>query len=900
MPEAMTENAVDSPFKFCDPDVIALFPVRYALTGTKLSQIAEGSRSIAIPTSKDSLTDHELRRIRAGYVYVYGDNDTWRVYRYLANPHSDENSTLDFDDAERDSSAVYRFYEIEWSNGADSTWRKKSAPSPFVTLSATVTTAWIAYSEERWPPHMLELLEVNIGLREKVMTKIDLSQEETPHSFKLDQLSEKVADFNEGTPQDPAENQMRYTQLQPEHTGFIATLCDRNLETARAVVLRDDLGEISDLGVLHLQIAHAVQQFSREHYYATSMADCVDLIKDNVDENLSWWKSWTGNHPLNPEFSTLREQVAADIAAQRARPEAIVNLMADVFARSGNFSAKTEIEVATNGIKAINTLRHAEVWEYAWFLIGRSWQFAAVTPVGTAIMGAVSMGQAPGKLNDWYKSMDLLLKASIEGTYVHSFKTLRHFNFALSSQAHAFATEWVTRPSGLQMMQKVLKPFGIPVVHRNVPIEEVTQTIRAQFAQSGLVNAHAAIDAATGNISSARTPLLNVPMIEGTIQTDVSAGGQAHFQRLHDAENVLKGAGLLAGLVTTYSALGQLSKMTEPSTRIKSVTPAGAAANNEIVQVISELVGLLDGAKGVAAMRGSANLSGIRAKAMESLFQTGSRLNTSNIRVLSAITRGNAIAPNLSRLVTLANAALAISAAIALGKSIEGFKRGDTAAFIGNALVAAGSIIMIVTGATGIGAVVGLVLIAVGTAVTIFADSDLEAWVRGSFWGEGFYVYWDVRRDESFEKQLEDSKAIAVPNSEISAFHKQELEAFLDLIGGVKLENATPGDRKLEIACSALKSPADVSKLEVKLTQLVVVASPAGGGATSVPLQGVTHQLRYVGPGRAEIEFRNYTPPKRSFGLGMSTSDVVTATVSFPKHQGGKWTHKLSIKGEDL
>ena len=102
-----------------------------------------------------------------------------------------------------------------------------------------------------------------------------------------------------------------------------------------------------------------------------------------------------------------------------------------------------------------------------------------------------------------------------------------------------------------------------------------------------------------------------------------------------------------------------------------------------------------------------------------------------------------------------------------------------------------------------------------------------------------------------------ESKAIADPNSEISAHYKQELEAFLDLIWGIKLENATPGDRKLEIACSALKSPADVSKLEVKLTQLVVVASPAGGGATSVPLHvGVTHQLRYVGPGRAEIEFR--------------------------------------------
>ena len=896
MSEVMTDKSVDEPVKFCDENVIALFPVRYALSGAKLSAISQGSTSVSVPTNKNKLVDHELRRIRAGYIYVFGDNAIWRIYRYLASSETDENSTLDFGDVERDSAAKYKFYELNWSNGANSVWTKQSDPTPFVILSASVTTAWVAYSEERWPAHMLELLQDHDKLREKVMVKVDLSKEDTPHSFKLDQLENYVAEFKKNAPANPAENEMRYTQMQPEGKNFITHLCDRNQETARVVALRDDLGEIADLGALHLQIGQAIQQFSREHHYATSMANCVELVKDHVDKNLSTWKKWTNDHPLNPNFSTLRDQIVTDIAAQRERPKAIVKMMAEIFARSGNFSANTEISICTNGISEVDNTTKAEAWAYAWFLIGRSWQFTSVTPVGMTIMGAVSVGEAPGALGAWFGVMTKLINASIKGNYVYNYKNLRHFNFAISSQAHAFAAAWVTRSSGLEMMDKLLKPVGAKMVNQKVPMNLAANMVRTQFEQVGLRNSMATLDATTGKFNSAQTTLLNIPMINGTIESDLSSSGQKHFTRLHNAENVLKGVGLLTGLVATYSALGQLSEIKKNSTQIKSVTTLGALANNEIVQVVSELIGVMDAFNDVRTMQTVASFGSIRAKAMQSLFKIGSQFNINNITILKPQTSGNAVAINGSKLMTLGNAALAIGAAIAIGKSYEGFTRGDSAAFIGNGLVAIGSIILIVTGSTGIGAIVGLVIIAIGSAITIFADTDLESWIRGSFWGEGYYVYWDEDREADFSRQLEKSKTIASPNnSEISNYYKKELEAFLDLIGGIEIKNTLTGDNKLQILCRDIKSPADVSKLKVELTAPLHIAP----GTIKRPLPGVTHKKRFLGSGMVEVEFLNYTPSKLKASFG-STSTRVTVTARFPKYQGGEWTDTLNISGDKL
>lgn len=897
MKETMSQQPADQPKSFCDPQVIAIFPVRYALTKDKLGQIAAGATSIAVPQNKDNLRDHELRRIRAGYVYIYGDNDTWRVYRYLADPSTDENSTLDFEDSERKAGARQKFYEINWSNGAGSIWRAVSNPASYLTVSSTVSKIWIAYSEERWPFHMLELLENHASLRAKVMQEINLTAEDTPHSFKLDQLPQKVAEFRSSAARNPVENQMRYTQLQAEQVSRLDPLCERNKETARAVVLRDDLGELLDVGALHVQLAATIQRFAQEHYYATSMADCVDLIRTDVNNTQDKWYKYFSTHPLNPQFDTLRRQIRTEMAAQERRSAGMIGLMATIFARDGNFSPIAEIGVAMNGISAIRDKRSAEAWAYCWFLLGRSWQYTAVTATGNTVMGKVFDDQGPGKTSDWLKVMTSLLDASNKGSYAFEIRTLRHFNFAVSSQAYVMAQRWTRSPAGIFFIESFAKPHGRVVTMRTVPASNVAAVIREQFASMNVPTRGGSFDAATGHFASARTHLLNIPVVEGGASINMTNSGQSHFQALHVADNVLKGASLLLGLCTTYSALQQLSK---PAGR--EATMLGSAVNNAKVQVISELVGLAAAITDIGKITSAANFGGIRAEGMRALFQNGARFNLAEIKVLNLQSTVNGSAVNISKFASFANAALMVGAAIAIGRSYEGWVRGDMNAALGNALVAAGSIVMLAVGSTGFGAVAGLVMIAVGTAITIFADDDLTKWLRGSFWGEGYYVYWDRDRIPDFNLQLQLSKALANRNSAMSGYYKQELEDFLDLIWGISVSNQAKGDKKVEIYCGAIQTPADVGKLTVTLGEVSQSSSFMGvpGPRSSIEVRGVSVDLQFIEPQRVLATFRNFTPREQSTTFGTTHYDTVDVTARYPKFGGGTWENVLTVSGFEL
>ncbi|MFV0487916.1 MAG: toxin VasX, partial [Vibrio fluvialis] len=788
-------------------------------------------------------------------------------------------------------------------NGANSRWEAMSTPSSYLTVSSTVSTIWIAYSEERWPSHMLELLENHVNLREKVMLKVDLTPEETPHSFKLDKLPQNVAEFMPSASRNPAANQMRYTQLQAEDAGRLDYMCDRNRETARAIVLRDGLGELLDVGALHVQLAATIQRFAQEHYYATSMADCVDMIRKRIDKSQDHWSKLLSTHPLNPEFDTLRQDIAREMAAQERKSSRLIGLMANLFALSDSsggtarFSPLAEIEVALNGISSITDEKKAEAWAYCWFLLGRSWQYTAITETGNRVMGDVIEGKGEGNTNEWHKVMHSLLDASNKGTHAFEIRNLRHFNFAVSSQAYVMAQRWTRSEAGLIHLKSFAKPLGRGVRLGQVPADDVAGVIRQQFISMNIPVRGGSFNSSTRQFSSARTNLLNVPRITGDVSVNMTSGGASYFQNLHDADSVLKGAGLLLGLATAYSALTQLS---EPSGL--NATTMGSVANNAKIAVISEIVGLAAAITDVRTISSAANFGTIRADAMRSLFQNGTRFNLGTIRVLNLTTASNGMAANLAKYATFANAALAVGAAIAIGKSYEGFVRGDYTAAIGNALVAAGSIIMIATMSTGVGAVIGLVMIAVGTVITIFSDDDLTKWLRGSFWGVGYYVYWDRARPQVFDQQLEISTRLADQYPQISEYYKKELEDFLDLVWGVSITNSTKGDKQAEIFCSAIQSEQDVAKLSVALKQISQTSSFMGmpGPRVAIDVKGVTVDLQFVEPQRVRAIFRNFEPREQSTYIGGVSYSTVDIEASYPNFGGGTWTGLLTIDGHDL
>ena len=114
-------------------------------------------------------------------------------------------------------------------------------------------------------------------------------------------------------------------------------------------------------------------------------------------------------------------------------------------------------------------------------------------------------------------------------------------------------------------------------------------------------------------------------------------------------------------------------------------------------------------------------------------------------------------------------------------QSASGFAQDKYAKGWGNALVAIGSGILLVFGATIVGAIIGAVLIVLGILIEYFGALDpIQEWAKESFWGSSDDYWGDDR--PSIDDQIISAKVISLPSHpEYNLFKeylKKEMEAF--------------------------------------------------------------------------------------------------------------------------
>jgi len=234
-------------------------------------------------------------------------------------------------------------------------------------------------------------------------------------------------------------------------------------------------------------------------------------------------------------------------------------------------------------------------------------------------------------------------------------------------------------------------------------------------------------------------------------------------------------------------------------------------------------------------MSRTAQLTAAYAGAFHATYDVGENLigrvsPAARQRVLSAVFANNASLSNsvatlaTSRTASIATTSLWVASRVAGGVAVamsgmmawEGFKREDTAAAVGNGLMAVGSLVLLL-GAAGPLALVAAAAIAIGFVFTLFANDDAQNWVKQGFWGD-HGTYWGEDR-VSLSKQIDDAKALANPNdtdyNRIQDFFDRELATYIDINADLKVEDGTPGDGRIEIYCALLNAPADLSKLRV-------------------------------------------------------------------------------------
>ena len=253
--ELFTEDEADGITAQCDPDIIPIFPVRYALTSDALTAFKESQPSIGTPEGLGG-GNHDLRRLRRGYVYIYAHSGhagemhsdqagIWHVFRYESLTQ-DENSGTIRNDTQSGMPGSYAFTPYQWEDGTPSSnWvALTSRRFPYAFVHRDVSNIHIAYSEERWPAWFFERMAQDGSLRRKLMTEVDLVPESTRYSAPLSSIADYVTGFG-GEAADPIENALRHTALQPEPARRVVN-CPNAHDNGRLVAVMDPLGEILD------------------------------------------------------------------------------------------------------------------------------------------------------------------------------------------------------------------------------------------------------------------------------------------------------------------------------------------------------------------------------------------------------------------------------------------------------------------------------------------------------------------------------------------------------------------------------------------------------------------------------------------------------------------------------
>ncbi len=142
----------------------------------------------------------------------------------------------------------------------------------------------------------------------------------------------------------------------------------------------------------------------------------------------------------------------------------------------------------------------------------------------------------------------------------------------------------------------------------------------------------------------------------------------------------------------------------------------------------------------------------------------------------------------MARIGMLAKTAGYLGVALSLIKSGDAFYSDKNAAGTGNLLMAVGGAVMIYFGPSGIGILIGLLLIIVGGLTEMFGSlSELEQWAKDSFWGSSD-KYWGRQRDINLNTQLDRSTILNNPDDidhkEIKSYFEKEVIDFENLFFG--------------------------------------------------------------------------------------------------------------------
>lgn len=885
----------------CNLNHIPLFPVRYALTDEALVNASNGKGPGPVPVTINDVDNvtFELTRVRAGFINIYVEigigegsdrENKWHVF-YHSTQYGDENSSLPRLDTEKkkQGGTAYYFYKYEWDEGTpESAWsiltedssgnKVQSYPYPFVAIGTS--TAWVAYSEERWPAHYFKRAQSDPAFRERLMTKVVITK--TPQaegkyaplidlpnlarSFDVNRTSASTYNFG---------NSIRHTPIKAQNWGYVANgPCAR--ERGYTVLVNDATAAAQDLCAELTLTQHSRALLAQENAYPLTTGAIVKGLQEQeaLRMNASTWLPWGETRPHIVEFDSVYSKLLDDDRAARdeltkkelALFDAWKSLIDQTeIGTSGDMLAlhAEEFEKATDADKS-------EVAGYGLFdvsnLVGpfascehdlTITYFDAVLfeESGASGEGATRMkelirkvGAAFGAATGFAQERDFFYLASWDLS-VETFSARLnkrngryYFNGNLvglhRSQVLTFTTESEARAT-MQRMYAEGHYAGRPV--GSLPRSEAGNVVTT--LQDG------------GYPTARKQAVYSIPTRQVSVAEAPPSDWYRRANQLSGSWGVSRSVGAGFAMATSSLALADaVSKWNEARSyndvkdwmfhpavvSIAALTDIYAQAL-EIRTVARTLV-----QSSAVAARLFGNMPGLRTVAVAQCASTGG-------------------ASRFTRAFGSKATGLIIGAYFSSKDLSDGWNNSDNNLIISGGLgltstaISAYLVYGAVSGPVGWFMLAASALAAVGAAAYgYFKLNNYEIWVRNGFWGGDMEIdYWGKRR-EDIVGRIEQTISLAHPDlanyNTISTAYTEELKYFFEQTLAVAVTNDSAGDRAINIHCQGLQTAVNLNQLDLDVVLDGIFNGDVNGAKLIRHLTlGADYTLEFVKLGQAKV-----------------------------------------------
>lgn len=865
-----TQNAND-PVAPCDQNIIPIFPVRFAIKPTVLTEISENYRNVSAEDDLHNETDHEFRRIRQGFVYIFAKNgvedentrtDTekgkWLIFRYHTEA-GDSNSSnvgassdipyyLRNPDTEIHVGGQYVFKLYEWADGyAAGQWKlNDSRTYPYAFVPHTTTEVEIAYSEHRWPSHFFERLETDSALREQLFTQVSLSAEETKFSAPLSKLQDLVVDFKPNIVDEYVRGIFGpLTEYADTHTGVkpaspeqIAP-CEYSRTTGRIVALHDPVGRILDINERIHKNDNERTAFSLAHQYPLTTARAIDKIKHIVDD-ANWIKDliyddiivddklWTELYNSEQQFDLLAEN--------------LLNLHKVSIAHNQNYSIHKQIDFALSGVTGSAQKKDIELITYASELLnqlylgvgntipGSEYQMETIAQTG----GSTTMGRTINDyLKAWVKVADIV-KSGAQKQLDYALGAAESFDSFLKINGPELG-KLQLQYSNPDFRETLKKLYGVDDFNqRPLSIEDVEDVIKngllpddtnSSFASgethvtrqnANTVQSQQNLGRTVSSTANVDTIDLQYVSIEGEFYP--SAGFQEKAASQLDVRFNMAGLSAFLNFSGIYFILEGRNNQT-------AQTNVGKIAENTYLNFVIATGSIINDIYECRQTFANGNFVRTSSQGLsQKLYKTlGNNSTLKPVANLSSRVRVGAISG--TRISQYAGKAFgAIGVLFTAFTAYEGFSTGNKAKGWGNTIAAFGSAMLMAGALLGpIGIGIAVILIAAGIIAEWFGSlNPVEEWAYESFWGTSDY-YWGEGVDrEAIDELIGDSVALSDPNdplhNNIKYFFEQEMRAFEDLFLKIRVDNIRSRGKQFDIFLPRYNEVGSPTELSIEVT----------------------------------------------------------------------------------